>query len=323
MQRILSPLVSPSSPSLPSRPSPGKWLSGAQFATFTTAGTDAHRLGTIPTGWVERFGDDVLISYKDAAAREILLDGLRAWSGEHSFQPRRIFGKFLPRQNEERLAPTLLAGDATLPLLTTTVENGVRYGLDFGAGYSAGLFIDQRANRSFVRRAAPRRLLNTFAYTCSFSVAAALAGAETVSVDLSKKSIDRGRDNFALNELDATKHRFYADDVLDVLPRLARKNEQFDIIILDPPTFSRGNKGRRFQVEQDLEALLLAALELAAPRAKILLSTNCTRLNRRALEAIARFAFKTTRRAADFHAEPVLPDIPAEAAAQTLWLLLK
>ena len=69
--------------------------------------------------------------------------------------------------------------------------------------------------------------------------------------------------------------------------------------------------------------LLVAALELAAPRARVLLSTNCTRLQRRALEAIARFALKATRRAADFHGEPALPDIPAEAAAQTLWLLLK
>jgi 23S rRNA (cytosine1962-C5)-methyltransferase len=205
----------------------------------------------------------------------------------------------------------------------SVVENGVRYGLDFGAGYSAGLFIDQRANRSFVRHAAPRRLLNTFAYTCSFSVVAALAGAETVSIDLSKKSIDRGRENFALNDLPTNAHRFYADDVLDTLPRLTRKKERFDVIILDPPTFSRGNKGRRFQVEEDLEALLLAALEVAAPRAKILLSTNCTRLNRRALETIARFACKTNRLAADFHAEPVLPDIPAEAAAQTVWLLLR
>jgi 23S rRNA (cytosine1962-C5)-methyltransferase len=323
MQRILSPLVSPSYPSPLLRPLSGAWLSALQFTALTIAATDAHRLCTTADGWVERFGQDVLLSYKDDAARGALLDGLRAWSETHGFSPGRVFGKFLPKQNEERTAPVLLTGDTALSLLTTVMENGVRFGLDFGAGYSAGLFIDQRGNRAFIRRAAPRRVLNTFAYTCSFSVVAALAGAETVSIDLSKKSIDRGRENFALNQLDATAHRFYADDVLEVLPRLARKNEQFDTIILDPPTFSRGHKGRRFQVEKDLETLLLAALELAAPRAKILLSTNCTRLNRRALEAIGRFACKATRRAADFHAEPALPDIPAEAAAQTLWLLLK
>ena len=205
---------------------------------------------------------------------------------------------------------------------TVVQEAGMRFGLDFAAGYSAGLFIDQRANRALVCRRGAARLLNTFAYTCSFSVAAAMAGAETVSVDLSKKSIDRGRANFALNGLDQTKHRFIADDVLDVLPRLARRGEKFDAIVLDPPTFSRGNKGRKWQVENDFEDLLLATLELAAPKARILLSTNCTRLHRRALENIARFALKITRRAASFHQEPALPDIPAPFAAHTLWLFL-
>jgi 23S rRNA (cytosine1962-C5)-methyltransferase len=195
--------------------------------------------------------------------------------------------------------------------------------LDFAAGYSAGLFIDQRANRALVRRAGVKRMLNTFAYTCSFSVVAALAGAETVSVDLSKKSLDRGRENFALNGLETDGHRFLADDVLEVLPRLARKGERFDAIVLDPPTFSRGNKGRKFQVERDLEALFVAALEVAAPRARILLSTNCTRLDRRALEAIARYGLKATRLAGELHTEPELPDIPAAQAARTLWVTLR
>lgn len=293
------------------------------FATFSANATTAHRLGTCPTGWVERFGEDVLISYKDDTTRDALQAGLVSWGAGAGYGPRRVFGKFLPRENADRIAPVLLRGDATIPLTTIIEEQAMRFGLDFGAGYSAGFFIDQRANRALVRRSAPRRLLNTFAYTCSFSVAAALAGAETVSVDLSKKSIDRGRENFALNQLDTAGHRFLADDVLEVLPRLGRRGETFDAIILDPPTFSRGNKGRRFQVEHDLGALLLAALEVASPRAKILLSTNCTRLQRRALENIAHFALKATRRAADFHAEPPLPDIPTDTAAQTLWLVLK
>lgn len=323
MQRILADTLKRDIPPENLRPTAERWLSSAQMAAFTAAGTNAFRLTTTPGGWVERFGDDVLISHKDDTARDVLAAGVDTWAAENGYAPKRIFGKFLPKQNAERIAPVLIEGDSTLPLTTVVEENGMRFGLDFGAGYSAGLFIDQRENRSSVRRDAPKRLLNTFAYTCSFSVAAALAGAETVSVDLSKKSLDRGRENFALNGLDATAHRFYADDVLDVLPRLARKKEIFDTIILDPPTFSRGNKGRRFQVEQDLEALLLAALEVAAPRAKILLSTNCTRLPRRALENIAHFALKATRRAAEFKAGQALPDIPPDVAAQTLWLVMK
>ena len=314
-----------STPPPPRKPH-GHWLGGDQLAAFAAAGTNAHRLWSSPEVWVERFADDVLISHMDDAARDAALAGLGEWSAAHGFAPRRIFGKHLPRQNAERTAPVLLAGDATAPLLTVVGENGMRFGLDFAAGYSAGLFIDQRANRALVRRGGVQKMLNTFAYTCSFSVAAALGGAETVSVDLSKKSLDRGRGNFALNGLETateSHHRFFADDVLEVLPRLARKGETFDAIILDPPTFSRGHKGRKFQVEHDLETLLLAALALAAPRAKILLSTNCTRLTRRALETLARHALKGARRSADFHTESALPDIPTDLAAQTLWLLLR
>jgi 23S rRNA (cytosine1962-C5)-methyltransferase len=314
--------VKPNFPRSPRNPHL-RWVDGPTLAAFAAAGTDAHRLCSSGEAWLERFGDDLLLSFKDEAARDLTLGALAAWEAEHGLTHRRLFAKFIPLKNDERIAPLLLEGDAALPLETTVRENGLRYGLDFAAGYSAGLFIDQRANRAFVRRSRVRRLLNTFAYTCSFSVAAALAGAETVSIDLSKKSLDRGRANFALNSLDPAAHRFLADDVLDVLPRLARRGERFDAIVLDPPTFSRGHQGRRFQVERDFEALLLAALEVAAPQARILLSTNCTRLTRAQLERIARFALKTQRLAAAFHAEPPQPDLPADLAAQTLWLTLK
>ena len=282
------------------------------------------------------------------------------------WQPRRVFGKLLPRHNEDRDAPALLTGDPALPLTTVVREGGIRYALDFAAGYSAGLFLDQRANRALLRAAAPRRLLNTFAYTCSFSVAAALAGAETLSVELSKKSLDRGRANFALNAIPTdspqtaetplssrkpgesraqpkgksfatlceplhpsapspvkSPHRFLADDVLDVLPRLARRGEKFDAIVLDPPTFSRGHKGRRWRVEEHFADLLIAALEVAAPAARILLSTNCATLALSDLERLARFALKFARRPCETHPGPQLPDFPPGHGARTLWLALR
>jgi 23S rRNA (cytosine1962-C5)-methyltransferase len=271
---------------------------------------------------VERFGSDVLISYKEESARDRLAGELEAWSGAVGYAPRRIFGKFIPRQNAERIAPALLRGDAAAPLTQVVQENGVRYSVDFEAGYSAGLFIDQRRNRLFLRQRRPKRVLNTFAYTCSFSLVAALDGAETYSVDLSRKSLTRGEENFTLNGLPLDRHIFLADDVQEVLPRLGRRGEKFDAIVLDPPTFSRGNKGKKFQVEDHLESLVVAALEVAAPRAAILVSTNCARLEKRALETMARFALKTGRRSASFHQEPPLPDVPADQAARTLWLLL-
>lgn len=300
------------------------WLSSRQFAAFADAGTDAHRIFSGADGWVERFGADALVSYKTEGARDEMVAELPEWAAVNGWQAQRVFGKFLPRQNQDRDAPILLSGDPALPLTTVVREAGVRYGIDFEAGYSAGLFLDQRANRAYLRNRAPKRLLNTFAYTCSFSVVAALAGAGTVSVDLSKKSLDRGRDNFALNGLDPNKgHSFIADDVLEFLPRLARRGEKFDAIVLDPPTFSRGNKGRRWQVEKHLEDLLLAALEITTSSACILLSTNCTNLELGDLERMGRYAMKFTRRSCEFLRTQQLPDFPPGHGARTLWMVLR
>ena len=298
------------------------WIRPETLEAFASAQTTAHRIYSSAPVWVERFGEDLLVSYQNESYRDALLELLPGWCAAQGLGWRRVFGKFIPRQNQERTAPVLLLGDAGAPMETVVEEAGMKFAMDFAAGYSAGLFIDQRANRAFVRRVGVKRLLNTFSYTCSFSVAAALGGALTTSVDLSKKSLDRGRENFALNGVDPeARHRFYADDVLDVLPRLARKGEQFDAIVLDPPTFSRGNKGRRFQVEHDFEQLLLAAFEVAAPQCRILLSTNCTRLTRRSLEAIARNCLKLVRRPVRFHSEQPLPDVPSDFSAQTLWVI--
>lgn len=300
-----------------------EWIEPDMHREFIAQQTDALRLCTAPDGWVERYGVDVLISHKTDAALERLKTELCLWALNVGFSFRRVFARFLPKQNAEREAPTLILGDPDTNLQSTALERNLCYAIDFSAGYSVGLFIDQRENRRFVRDLGPKTLLNCFAYTCSFSIAAATTGANTVSVDLSKKSLARGRENFALNSVPTTDHRFIADDVLAVLPRLARKGEKFDVIILDPPTFSRTHRGKTFQVENDFEMLLLAALEVAERNAHILLSTNCSTLGQRVLEVMGRFCLKATRRAGDFHREPALPDFPPGVGAATVWLTLR
>jgi len=241
--------------------------------------------------------------------------------GDYHFQPRRIFGKYLPHHASERSAPVLLRGDASGPLETEVQEAGLRFGLDFAAGYSAGLFIDQRANRARVLDLKPKRLLNTFAYTCSFSVVAAKAGAETVSVDLSRRSLTRGEDNFRRNGLDPKQgHRFIADDVLEVMPRLARRGDKFDVIVLDPPTFSRNQEGEAFQVQRDFDRLVTLALEVAAPGANILFSVNHSAMRVADLERSARAALKIAGRSGRFIPATPLPDFPPGQGAKTVWV---
>jgi len=300
-----------------------EWIDESLFRDFEAEGTDAHRLCTIDDGWVERFGRDILISYKKTAAREQLTLELYLWGASLGFKFGRIFARNLPKQNADREAPRLMFGDPTENLQTTATEWLLHYGLDFGAGYSVGLFVDQRENRRYVRQVVPKTFLNCFAYTCAFSVAAASVGAKTVNVDLSKKSLARGKENFALNSLPTGDHRFVADDVMSVLPRLARKGEKFDMIILDPPTFSRSHRGKAFQVERDFETLLQAALEVAERNAHILLSTNFLGLRERALEVMARYCLKVSRRAGNLHREPPPPDFPPGTAASTVWLTLR
>jgi 23S rRNA (cytosine1962-C5)-methyltransferase len=300
-----------------------EWIDADLVQAFAAEHTDAYRLCTCDDGWVERYGSDVLISYKTDVAQERLTTELYLWSLSVQYKFRRIFARFLPRKNAEREAPKLVQGDAETRLPAVVNERSLRYGLDFESGYSNGLFIDQRENRSYVRQVRPKKLLNCFAYTCSFSVAGASVGATTISVDLSKKSLARGRENFALNELPDSGHRFIAEDVMEFLPRLGRKGEKFDVIILDPPTFSRSHRGKAFQVEQDFEKLLATALELVERDGHILLSTNCTTLNERALEVMARFCLKATRRAGTLHRQPRLPDFPPDEGASTVWLTLR
>jgi 23S rRNA (cytosine1962-C5)-methyltransferase len=299
------------------------WIDFGLVRDFASEKTDAYRLCTRAEGSVERYGVDALISYKTEAMRETLARELSEWSLLAQLRFERVFARFLPKQNPDRHAPQLLAGDPNAPATRMVLERGVCYGLDFNAGYSVGLFLDQRENRQFVRRAAPRSLLNCFAYTCSFSVVGALGGGATLSIDLSRKSLERGRENIMLNRLATDHHRFLVDDVLRVLPRLARKEEKFDCIILDPPTFSRSRTGKSWQVERDFEKLLLMALEVAERNAKILLATNCTRINERALEVMARFCLKATRRAGSFQQPLRLPDFPRGEGARSLWLLLR
>src|SRR6266568_2871598 len=183
------------------------WIEANLLRDFEAEGTDAHRLCTLEDGWVERFGCDVLISFKRVLARERLIQELHSWASTVRFEFGRIFARFLPRKNEEREAPRLIFGDAAENLQTIATERHLKFGIDFGAGYSVGLFVDQRENRRFVRQTKPKRLLNCFAYTCSFSVAAASVGTQTMNVDLSKRSLERGQQNFGLNSLSTEGHK--------------------------------------------------------------------------------------------------------------------
>ena len=293
-----------------------RWLDQNLAANFEKESTTAFRIAAGPGFWVERYGDTALISHRPEILPAQILVDLRAWLQNAKWHPARIFCRQLVRSPGEKDTPILIEGDVSAPSTEVVLENALRYEVDFHSGYNPGLFCDQRANRAYLQELRPRRILNTFAHTCAFSVAAASIGAETTSVDISKSFLQRGRRNFELNALPLKQHRFIAEDVPTYLRRLAKRGEFFDAIILDPPTFGRGGSGKTFRVERDFAALLGDALELTRPGAAILLSTNFSEwtAERLAKDALRLVPAATTRQI------PAPPDFFGNPPSATVWL---
>ncbi len=158
----------------------------------------------------------------------------------------------------------------------TVEEYGHKFLLNLSDYLDTGLFLDHRETRSYIESLSKDKIvLNTFAYTGSFSIYAAAGGAtKTHSVDLSKTYCEWIKKNLALNAQSEEKNWVYKMDTLEFFRYAKRKKLDFDIIIIDPPTFSK-NKGDTFSVARDYPALLNAALELLRPDGFIIFSNNC------------------------------------------------
>ncbi len=273
-------------------------------------GTDAYRIfdggGDGREGvFVDTFAGHWLVSFRDRAPREILSSRL----------PREsVWFKRLDQDN--KLAPTCAEGDPERAAFTVR-EGGMHYHIDFGAGYSQGIFLDQRDNRALVtRRSAGLRVLNCFSYTCAFSVAAAAGGAEsTTSIDLSRPYLDWGKRNFELNGVDPDEgeHYFCRGDVFDWLGQFRRKGRLFGGVVLDPPTFSR-SKGRGvFRVEKDYAALAEAAARLVGEGGWLLATCNQRGLSGRRFASFVRDGVRAAgRRVAALEDRPMPPDFTGE-----------
>jgi len=156
----------------------------------------------------------------------------------------------------------------------TVIEYGVKFKVNLLDYLDTGLFLDHRETRRMVASVAKdKRVLNLFAYTCAFSVHAAVAGASfTKSVDMSNTYTAWGEDNFHLNGLAIEKHPIVRADCLKFLEEEVGK---YDVIVIDPPTISRSKKmDRMFDVQEDYGFLISRALKLLAKDGVIFFSTN-------------------------------------------------
>jgi len=268
---------------------------------LTTAYRVIHGTSDGWPGWfVERLGGFILsessgpltsLQRKELSA---LMDHYSALGGYHKISTRRK-----PTSSLVEASPQLVMGEPAPPRFVVG-ENGVRFELSFMEGASAGLFLDQRENRlrllhghiaagfelgqaaatgldgerSCEKANGALEVLNTFAYTCGFSICAARAGAHTVSVDLSQKYLEWGRRNFLLNRIEPGQHEFICGEVFDWLRRFRKQGRRFDVILLDPPTFSQSKQSGIFRAERDFGRLAAAALSLLKPRGVLFASSN-------------------------------------------------
>lgn len=120
------------------------------------------------------------------------------------------------------------------------VENGVKYIVDVEDGQKTGFFLDQKNNRAAIHRfCKDKKVLDCFTHTGSFALNAGIAGAKSVlGVDASRLAVDQATENAALNGLQDTV-KFQCADVFELLPELEEKKEKFDVVILDPPAFTK------------------------------------------------------------------------------------
>ena len=310
-------------------------------------------------GWfVEKLGD-FLLSQSEAPLTARQNEELSRLAG--IFSARGAYHKILSRHVRQskvaEASPKIVLGEAA-PERFEILENGVRYEMSFNEGYSVGLFLDQRDNRrrlltghiaagfplqvgqasrlspsiskKFSKEIGDRRdacptVLNTFAYTCGFSVCAAKAGARTTSLDLSKKYLEWGRRNFALNGLDPAAHDFIYGDAFDWLRRLAKKGRTFDTVVLDPPTFSQSKEHGTFRAEKDYGKLVTAALPVLKPGGILFISTNAADWPPEEFLADLEKAVRAAKRKfLQRHYVPQPPDFPISRAEpaylKTVWM---
>ncbi len=267
-------------------------------AYINPAATNAYRLinsygDDAPEITVDVYGKSLLVQYfqaYEAGAKEALYRALK-----ETLMPENITEK--TRLKGEAVKTRFISGKE-LPGDFVALENGMKFSVSFHEGGGTGLFLDQRDNRRKVQSLAKgKEVLNCFCYTSSFSIYASGGGAaRTINVDLSRKAIEWSKKNFLLNQFDVNAHEFITGDVWDWLNLFHKRGRMFDIIILDPPSFSTG-KTTVFTVEKDFPRIAGMGLNVLRKDGILAFSTNIAKMN------FSKF-FQLLPRIKDFTARP-------------------
>ncbi|PJZ51451.1 class I SAM-dependent methyltransferase [Leptospira adleri] len=196
-----------------------------------------------------------------------------------NLDPERIFWK----KREPKKGTQQYEKQSEQSELLEVEENGLRFYVNLSDYLDTGLFLDHRITRDLVRKEAKdKKFLNLFSYTGAFTVYAAAGGAsKSLSVDLSNTYLAWAEENLRANGFSTTKHRMFRADVIEWLRNERKENdrERFDLIVVDPPTFSNSKKMTDiFDVQRDhVEILNILYRDFALPGAILYFSTNFRR----------------------------------------------
>nr|WP_289073302.1 bifunctional 23S rRNA (guanine(2069)-N(7))-methyltransferase RlmK/23S rRNA (guanine(2445)-N(2))-methyltransferase RlmL [uncultured Halomonas sp.] len=226
---------------------------------------------------VDRYGDRVHVqeyaapsSVNPSQAQKRLFDALDVLPEALGVDPSKIYVK---RRERQTGAAQYQKRDASGERFEVR-EGSARLWVNLRDYLDTGLFLDHRPVRRMLgEMASGKRFLNLFCYTATATVQAALGGAsDSVSVDMSNTYLEWARDNFALNQLDPRLHRVVRDDCFRWLETA---NAQFDLIFMDPPTFSNSKKMRdTLDVQRDHPRLVELAMARLAPGGTLVFSNN-------------------------------------------------
>ena len=228
---------------------------------------------------LDRYGDYLMLQLYSGAWEphlELLTRAIQA-----VFKPLALYRKQRPQEtraleskSSNKEYSRLISGTAA-PVPLTIRENGLNFLVDLREGLNTGLFPDQRRNRQeIIKRVAGKQVLNLFAFTGAFSLAAVAAGAKKVtSVDVSDKYLNIARDNFSANRFNPKQHEFIVADVFAELSRMRTQQRLFDVIIFDPPSFSTTKKSR-FSTQGGTAKLTAATLPLLEEGGLLVSSSN-------------------------------------------------
>ncbi|PCR99870.1 SAM-dependent methyltransferase [Lactococcus fujiensis JCM 16395] len=221
--------------------------------------------------------------------------------------------------NQDNIESQFVSGQrASEPLIVT--ENGVHYATYLDKGLMTGIFLDQKNVRGALADglAAGKRMLNMFSYTGAFSVASAFGGSiQTTSVDLAKRSLEKTSEQFSVNDIDPATQKIYVMDVFGYFGYAKKKELTYDLIVLDPPSFSRNGK-KTFSVAKNYGELVEDAIDILDDFGILICSTNAANVSRKKFHQLVSSAltkknvhfdiFQEEHLPKDFHVAETFPE---------------